>query len=82
MHGYVSKHVKMHKKPMGGTNKHGKYIIARSGKGERCAQRNRHHGDALHPNKASWASDVTTQGQARRGGQTWRSLELERVTQA
>ena len=46
MHEHVSKHVKMHRKPMGGTNKHGKHIIARSGKGERYARSNWHHGDA------------------------------------
>ena len=32
MHGHVSKCVKMQRKPTGGTNKHGKHIIARSGK--------------------------------------------------
>ena len=31
---------------MGGTNKHGKHDIAWSGKGERYARSNRHHGDA------------------------------------
>ena len=36
----------------------------------------------LHPNKASWATNVTTQGQARGGRQTWQSLELERLAQA
>ena len=46
MHEHVSQHVKMYRKPTGGTNKHGKHIIARSGKGERYAQSNRHHGDA------------------------------------
>ena len=46
MHGHACKHVKMHIKPMGGTNKHGKHIITRSGKGERYAQSNRHHGNA------------------------------------
>ena len=46
MHGYVSKRVKMHIKPTGGTNKHGKHSIARSGKGERYARSNWHHGDA------------------------------------
>ena len=35
MHGYVSKHVKMHRRPTGGTNKHGKHVIAQSRKGER-----------------------------------------------
>ena len=44
MHGHVSKHVKMHIKPMGGTNKHGK--ISQSGKGERYARSNWHHSDA------------------------------------
>ena len=46
MHEHVSKHVRMHRKPMSGTNKHGKHIIARSSKGERYARSNRHHGDA------------------------------------
>ena len=48
MHGHVSKCVKMHRKLTGSTNKHGKHIIARSKKGERYAQSNRHHGDASH----------------------------------
>ena len=34
MHGHVSKHVKMHKKPMGGTNKDGKHNITQSRKGK------------------------------------------------
>ena len=38
MHGHVNKRVKMHRKPTGGTNKHGKHVIARSDKGERCAR--------------------------------------------
>ena len=46
MHGHVSKRVKMHRKPTGDTNEHGKHIIARNGKGERYAQSNRHHGNA------------------------------------
>ena len=46
MHEYKSKCVKMHRKPTGGTNKHGKHIIAQSREGERYIQRNRHHGDA------------------------------------
>ena len=46
MHEHVNKCVKMHRKPMSGTNKHGKHIIARSGKGERYARSNWHHGDA------------------------------------
>ena len=77
MHGHVSKHVKMHRKPTSDTNEHGKHIIARSGKGKGT------HGVTwhpemphkwLHPSKASWALDVTSQGQARRGHQTWQSL--------
>ena len=40
MHGHVSKCVKMHIKPMGGTNKHGKQIIARSGKWVEYARSN------------------------------------------
>ena len=46
MHGHVSKCVNMHIKPMGGTNKHGKHIITQSGKAERYARSNQHHGDA------------------------------------
>ena len=46
MHEHVSKHVRMHRKPMSGTNKHGKHIIAQSGKGERCARSNQYHSDA------------------------------------
>ena len=34
MHGHVSKHDKMHRNPMGGTNKHGKHIITRREKGK------------------------------------------------
>ena len=45
MHGHVNKHVKMHRKPTGGTNEHGKHIITWSGKRERYAQSNRHHGN-------------------------------------
>ena len=47
MHEHVSKRVKMHRKPMGGTNKHGKHTIAWSRKGETCARSNRYHGDAF-----------------------------------
>ena len=39
-HEHVSKRVKMHKMPTSGTNKHGKHIIARSGKREGYAQSN------------------------------------------
>ena len=46
MHGHVSKRVKMQRKPTSVTNKYSKHIIAQSGKGERYAQSNRHHGDA------------------------------------
>ena len=46
MHGHISKRVKMHRKPTGGTNKYGKHIITLSGKGEMYARSNRHHGDA------------------------------------
>ena len=85
MHEHVSKRVKMHRKPMGGTNKHGKHNIAWSGKGKGMHGATRHlemPPKWLHLNKASWASYVTAQGQARRGPQTWQSLELERLTQA
>ena len=40
MHGHLSKHVKMQRKPTSGTNKHGKHSIAQSGKGERYARKN------------------------------------------
>ena len=56
MHGYVSKRAKMHIKPTGGTNKHGKHIIARSRKRERYAQSNRHCGDG-----SQMVTDVTIQ---------------------
>ena len=46
MHEHVSKRVKMHRKPTGGTNKHAKHNIERSKKGERCARSNWHQGDA------------------------------------
>ena len=46
MHGHVSKRVKMQRKPTSVTNKYSKHIIAQSGKRERYAQSNRHHGDA------------------------------------
>ena len=46
MHGHVSKRVKMLRKLTGGTNEHGKHIIARSEKGERYARSDQHHGNA------------------------------------
>ena len=46
MHENVSKRAKMHRKPIGSTNKHGKHNIAQSEKGERYARSNRHHDDA------------------------------------
>ena len=85
MHGHVSKRVKMHKKPTGGTNKHGKQRIvwSRKGKGTHGATRHPEMPPKwLLPNKALRASNVTTQGQSRVGRQTWQSLELERLTQA
>ena len=85
MHEHVSKHIKMHKKPTGGINKHGKHNIARRGK-EKGMHRVTRHPEMppkwLHPNMTSSASDVTTQGQARGRRQTWQSLELERLIQA
>ena len=66
MHRHVSKHVKMHRKPMSGTNKYGKHIITRNGRGEGMHEATSimaMHPKSLHPNKASWASDVTTQPQ-------------------
>ena len=85
MHEHVSKRVKMHRKPTGGTNKHSKHNIVWSKKGKDTHSATQHSEMPpkwLHPNKASWASDVTTQGQAHGGRQTWQSLELERLTQA
>ena len=85
MHEHVSKCVKMHRKATGGTNKHGKHSIARSGKGKGTHEATRHpemHLKWLHPNEASWVSNVTTQGQDHEGRQTGQSLELERLTQA
>ena len=38
MHRHVSKRVNMHRKPTGGTNKHGKHSIAWSGKKEEYAR--------------------------------------------
>ena len=46
MHEHVNKRVKMHKEPIGGTNKHGKRIITWSRKGKRYSRSNRHYGDA------------------------------------
>jgi len=56
----------MHRKPTDGVNKHGKHNIAQSGKGKGMHGATRHlemHPKWLHPNKTSWASDVTTQPQ-------------------
>ena len=68
MHGQVNKFVKMHRKLTSGTNKHNKYIVAQSGKGKGSHGATQHlemHPKWLHPNKASWALDVTTQPQTR-----------------
>ena len=70
MHEHVSKRVKIHRKPMGSANKHGKYIITWSGEG-----RGMHEATSitemtpklLHPDKATWVSDVTTQPQPTKG---------------
>ena len=85
MHEHVSKHLKMHRKPTGGTNKHDKHIIARSGKGKGMHEATWHpetHPKWLHSNKAFCASNVTKQDQARGGHQAWQSLGQERLTQA
>ena len=53
----------MHRKPMGGINKHDKYNIARSGKGKGVHEAidiMTMRPKWLHPSKASWALDVTT----------------------
>ena len=84
MHEHVSMHVKMHRKPTGGANKHGKYSIVWSGKGKGMHGATRHPKMPpkwLLPNKASWESDVTKQDQARGGRQARQSLELETLTQ-
>ena len=84
MHEHVSKHVEMHRKPTGGINKHGKHSIAWGGKGKGTRRANRHSempSKQSHPNKASWASNITKQDQARRGRQAWQSLEQERLAQ-
>ena len=63
MHGHVSKHVKMHRKPMDDTNKHGKHSIVqiRKGKGTHGATQHPEMTPKwLHLNKALWASDVIT----------------------
>ena len=63
-------------------HKHGKHSIVRNGKGKgthEATQNSEMPPKWLHLNKASWASDVTTQG--REGHQTWQSLKLERLTQ-
>ena len=60
----LSKQVKMHRKPKGGVNKHGKNIIARSGKGKGMHEATSimaMHPKWLHPDKALWVSVVTTQ---------------------
>ena len=83
MHGHVSKHVKMQRKPTSGTKKHGKHIIMQNGERERYARSNRHHEDA---------SRVVTSEHNLMGVEsnhpatnlprvlTWQSLELERLT--
>ena len=67
MDGHLSKHVKMHKKPTSGTNKHGKHRIVQSKKKKKKGKGMHEatgimamHLEWLHPNKATWASDVTT----------------------
>ena len=68
MHEHVSKHVKMQRKPTDGINKYG--ILASHG-AEKGKGMNKTTGIKtmppkwLHPNKALWASDVTTQTQTR-----------------
>ena len=83
MHGHVSKCEKMHKKPIGGTNKHGKHIItwSRKGKGAHGATPHLEMPPKwLHPDMASWVSDATTQPHTHYGCQMWQSLEQERLT--
>ena len=59
----------MHRKPMGGVNKHGKHIIAWSGKGERYARSNQLHSDASQVVTSKQGligvRDVSTQPQTR-----------------
>ena len=85
MHGHVSKRVKMHRKKIGGVNKHSKHSIARSGKGKGTYEATWHPKMPpkwSHPNKASWSSNVTKQDKARGGCQAWQSLEQVRLAQA
>ena len=85
MYEHVSEHVKMHRKPTGGTIKHGKHSIAWSKKGKGMHGATRHPDMLpkwLHPNKALWVLDVTKQDQAYGGRQAWQSLEQERLAQA
>ena len=73
----------MHRKPTGGTNKNDKHKIAQSGEGKGVRGATgitKMHPKRLHPNKASWALDVTKQDQAYGGSQAWQNLELERLT--
>ena len=60
----------MHRKPTGGTNKHSKHIIAKSRKGKgmhEATSITEMPPKLLHPDKATWVSDVTTQPQPTKG---------------
>ena len=68
MHDHVNKHVKMHIKPTGGIKKHGKQSSLGAEKGigvHETTGITAMHTEWLHPNKASWASNVTTQPRTR-----------------
>ena len=68
MHEHVNKRVKMHIKPTGGTKKHGKQLSHGAEKGIGVHEATgimAMHPKWLHPNKASWAWNVTTQPRTR-----------------
>ena len=68
MHEHVNKRVKMHIKPIGGTKKHGKQSLHGAKKGigvHKATDITAMHPNWLHPNKASWVSNVTTPPQTR-----------------
>ena len=70
MHEHASKRVKMYRKPTGGANKHGKHIITWNKKGRGMHEATgitKMPSKQLHPNKASWASNITTQPQPAKG---------------
>ena len=85
MHGHVSKHVKMQIKPTGAQKRMASISSqgAEKGKGmHEATSITEMPPKLLHPDKATWVSDVTTQDQAQGRRQMWPSLEQERLIQA